>query len=401
MSELIRAFLAAHLHNTVFAGGLGLGLVGAITAAVACLPYRIRWLFVRYGTVSVQIDNQSDLFDHMMAWLNAHPYAGGCRRLSARIIETGDDDGVIQFVPAPGWHWLFHARRVIWLVRDEPGVPAGRPILGSGNRPEKVTLRMLGRNTDPLRKLIERIRSDYGKADPDYLKVYAANGHDEWQKVARVRKRSLQSVILKESLIDDIVVDVRRFLAAETWYAERGVPWRRGYLLYGPPGTGKTSLIRALAGAFDRDLALLDIASDRLDDIKLATLMAEVPERCVIVLEDIDAAFNGRTSKDAGKGITFSGLLNALDGILSQEGRVLFMTTNHPERLDPALVRPGRVDRKYELGLATGEQILQHYKLYFPEASAEEAERFLGQLKDRPSSPATVQEILLNRMAPG
>lgn len=64
-----------------------------------------------------------------------------------------------------------------------------------------------------------------------------------------------------------------------------------GYLLHGPPGTGKTSLVRALAGAFDRDLALLNLASDKLDDIKLASLVADVPEHCIIVLEDIDAAF--------------------------------------------------------------------------------------------------------------
>lgn len=399
MSELIRTFLINHLHNAVFAGGLGLGLVGAITATLAYLPHRIRWLIVRHCTISVQIDNRSDLFGHMMAWLNAHPYAMSCRRLSARLIETADDRSVIQFVPAEGWHWFIHARHLIWLVRDETSAQVERRIVGTSTRLEKVTLRVLGRDPKPLRDLIERVRSEYGKADPDYLKVYAANGYDEWQKVARVRKRPLHSVILRASLIDDIVVDIRNFLAAESWYAERGVPWRRGYLLHGPPGTGKTSLIRALSGAFDRDLALLNIASDRLDDIKLATLMAEIPERSIIVLEDIDAAFNGRTSQDAGKGITFSGLLNALDGILSQDGRILFMTTNHPERLDPALVRPGRIDRKYELGLATGDQIMQHYQLYFPEASAGEAQRFLDQFKGCSPSPAMVQEILLNCMA--
>jgi|ERR1022692_3262111 chaperone BCS1 len=399
MSELIRTFLAGHLHNAVFTGGLGLGLVGAITASVAYLPYRIRWLFIRHGTVSVQIDNRSGLFDHMMAWLNAHPYAKDCRRLSAWLIEVGEDHGAIQFVPAEGWHWFFHARHLIWLVRDETTVQSARSGMGNGTRVEKITLRMLGRNTKPLRSLIERIRSEYGNSDPDYLKIYATNGYDEWHKIARVRKRSLHSIILKQSLIDDIVADIRRFLAAETWYAERGVPWRRGYLLHGPPGTGKTSLVRALASTLDRRLALLNLASDKLDDIRLASLMADVPDRCIVLLEDIDAAFSGRANKDSSRGITFSGLLNSIDGVMSQEGRILFMTTNHPEQLDPALVRPGRVDRKYELGLATSEQIVQHYKLYFPDASIEEVERFCEQFNECPPSPAMVQEILLNRIA--
>ena len=396
MSELIPNFLIAHLHNAVFAGGLGLGLVGAVTATIACLPHRIRSLVVRYGTVSIQVDNQSDLFEHVMAWLNAHPYARNCCRLSARLVDAVDDQETIQFVPSEGWHWLLHARHLIWLERDKTSVQGRSAITGSSNRLDKITLWMLGRNPAPLRNLIERIRSDYGRPDPSHLKVYASSGYDEWFKAARVRKRPLHSIILDQTLVNDIVSDIRHFMSAETWYTERGVPWRRGYLLYGPPGTGKTSLIRALAGTFDRHLAVLNLASDQLDDLKLATLMADAPERSIILLEDIDAAFNGRSKNEAGTRLTFSGLLNALDGVMSQEGRLLFMTTNHIDRLDPALIRPGRIDRKYELGLAKAEQIQRHYKLYFPNASTEEARRFLDKFHGAAPSPAMVQELLLN-----
>ena len=73
----------------------------------------------------------------------------------------------------------------------------------------------------------------------------------------------------------------------------------------------------------------------------------------IILLEDIDALFVQRESVGRGGGVTFSGLLNALDGVRSQEGRILFMTTNHKEKLDPALLRPGRADYHVELNHAS------------------------------------------------
>ena len=76
--------------------------------------------------------------------------------------------------------------------------------------------------------------------------------------------------------------------------------------------------------------------------------MSNAPERSILLLEDIDAAFLGRTATSQERqpdgyqpNVTFSGLLNALDGVASGESRIIFMTTNHLERLDPALIRPG------------------------------------------------------------
>jgi chaperone BCS1 len=96
-----------------------------------------------------------------------------------------------------------------------------------------------------------------------------------------------------------------------------------------------------------------------LTDDKLNHLLGLVPERSIVLLEDVDSAFNRReqSGEDGFKGsVTFSGLLNALDGVASSEERVIFMTTNHHERLDPALIRPGRVDLHEMIDDAVGEQ---------------------------------------------
>jgi chaperone BCS1 len=130
-----------------------------------------------------------------------------------------------------------------------------------------------------------------------------------------------------------------------------------------------------------------------LTDDRLNHLLSNVPERSIMLLEDIDAAFAKRKQSDQ-QGyqsmITFSGLLNALDGVASAEERIVFMTTNHVENLDPALVRPGRIDVKEFLGNASDSQIRGMF-LRFYEHQPELGEQFLQALKGKSVSTASLQ----------
>jgi len=136
---------------------------------------------------------------------------------------------------------------------------------------------------------------------------------------------------------------------------DKGVPYRRGYLLYGPPGTGKTSFTQAIAGELKLNICYLNLSNGNMDDDGLNRALNNAPSQSIILLEDIDGIFVARESVNQGRegGVSFSGLLNALDGVRSQEGRILFMTTNHREKLDPALMRPGRADFHAYLGNAS------------------------------------------------
>lgn len=167
-------------------------------------------------------------------------------------------------------------------------------------------------------------------------------------------------------------------------------------MLHGPPGSGKTSFIQALAGSIGYNICLMNLAERGLTDDKLNHLLGLVPDRSIILLEDVDSAFNRRvqTSEDGYKSaVTFSGLLNALDGVASSEERIIFMTTNHADRLDPALIRPGRVDMKEILDDAAGEQACRLYtKFYGRRGDTVQAD--FGKTKPAPEDEESTDPLL-------
>lgn len=169
--------------------------------------------------------------------------------------------------------------------------------------------------------------------------MYTAMG-SEWRPFGHPRKRRpLLSVVLDRGINERILEDIKDFIGNPSWYTERGIPYRRGYLLYGPPGCGKSSYITALAGEMEYGICVLNLSERGLSDDRLNHLLSVAPQQTFILLEDIDAAFLSREDtpqqKAAYEGlnrVTFSGLLNCLDGVASTEARIVFMTTNYIER---------------------------------------------------------------------
>lgn len=159
--------------------------------------------------------------------------------------------------------------------------------------------------------------------------------------------------------VTELVQDIKRWKASEKWYKEKGIPWRRGWLLYGPPGTGKTSLIRALGYDLDMPIFVYDLATLSNEELtrRWKKMQNEVP--CIALLEDIDNIFDGRENK-INDDLTFDCLLNCISGVNGSEGVLLFATTNQIDKLDVALgtptekdmnisTRPGRIDRVLKL----------------------------------------------------
>ncbi|CRK30619.1 Mitochondrial chaperone BCS1 like protein [Verticillium longisporum] len=266
----------------------------------------------------------------------------------------------IQYSPHWNSRWTWYDGTLIMVSRriDDFNASLSDPR-NDGMGGEELTLRCFGWSAEPLKAFIEGCRAYSEKQTQFFVIIYSRDRYGlAWQPKARRPIRHLETVHFDTNLKQDLLADIRNYLDPKTKrrYQSRSMPYRRGYLFYGPPGTGKSSLSVALAGEFGLDLYEVKIPSVATD-ADLEQMFQEVPPRCVVLLEDIDAVWidrsNPRPSSQDGNmapNCTLSGLLNVLDGVGSQEGRIVIMTTNRPEQLDSALVRPGRVDMKVLLG---------------------------------------------------
>jgi len=210
--------------------------------------------------------------------------------------------------PSPGVHVFRWGGAWIKLdrIREQGGVPW-----------ETITLTTIGRKRPLLLKMLEETTKDVLAGHAGLTLTYGSCGSD-WRELC--------------------------------------APHRRGMLLHGPPGCGKTSVIVTLAGHLGLGISILSLADPNITDSSLQARVADVPRNTLLLLEDIDAAFISRETGITGTAhgglsqVTLTGLINALDGIVASEARLTFLTTNYPDRLDPALIRPGRVDVKQYIG---------------------------------------------------
>lgn len=396
-------FMAALQASPFVSGGAALMLFGGLLATLRNLPGQLAGRAWSQCIVTLDVSSEDEAFDWLTLWLARQPYSRRARRVVAHARHPEDhgdaqlapDPGyrsepTIHFAPAPGAHFLAFRGRPVWLTyhREQTTGMGGR----SGAYVERYELRVLGRSTGIVRALLAEARACVAhEADPRTLVLMGGGGY--WRVVARVRPRTAESVILPDGQFEALVADVGRFLGDRDWYRALGVPYRRGLLFHGVPGSGKTSAIMALAGHFGLRVHILTLSAVGMNDESLATRLLEVPERAMVLLEDVDAIFVEREGVDAAEGVTFSGLLNALDGAAAGEGRILCLTTNHPERLDPALIRPGRVDVRVAFGPATADQAARLFDRFFPDADAALRGRFAA--GGRGLSMAVLQQELL------
>lgn len=365
MTDLLQ-FLGTQLQsNQFFQGGLIMGIAMAIWAYVRGWPATIWGWVVYHTTVELDIPDTDPAFRWVNEWLAAHHYSKRRARRMTVSSSTKDDheERVVILSPAPGRHWLWHHRRLLILKRDRNT----QTDQGSGGRRrpfmETFNIRVLGRNRAPAMKLIEEAHK-LAQPAQDELAIHQVSGDGYWDLLTHRKTRPADSVILAGG-IERVLGDVQNFLDNRAWYTQRGVPYRRGYLLHGLPGNGKTSLILAIASHFRYNLGYISMASVRFGDDDMIRSIAHTPARTIVVIEDIDCVFKKR---EAGQGgVTFSGFLNALDGIASPEGHILMMTTNHKDQLDPALIRPGRVDVDIEFHNATKEQASAMFRRFYPD----------------------------------
>ena len=381
------------LQNQIVSGGLVLAIVGIIVAALRNLPAKLWEYAKRALIVTAVIDSRNDLFNAYIAWLNELPYGRGSRLFTviqdnkeAGVEESASDLPRLLYSPAPGFHLFWYGGRPMWIQRD---IAMNLQVI------ETVKVSALFASRRLLEDMLEDvIRRAYARM-ADHTLLYTIDRWGESWNLAGARpRRHISSVVLDGDTSATLLADVKEFFDRRQWYADLGIPWRRGYLLHGPPGTGKTSFAYALAGELHLKLCALSLTNPKLNDQTIADLLQKTPPRSLILIEDIDAFFVARDKQDTRIEISFSGLLNALDGVAAQEGRIVFLTTNHFDRLDKALIRPGRVDVAVELGNASAAMLRTMFLRFYPDAAAA-IDAVLVAYQDKSLSPARIQQALL------
>ncbi|KAJ4912221.1 cytochrome BC1 synthesis [Raphanus sativus] len=210
-------------------------------------------------------------------------------------------------------------------------------------------------------------RSTLMKLERKKLKLFTLDSDyswssDKWTSVTLAHPSTFKTLAMDSDVKRSVMEDLDKFVKRSEYYKRVGKAWKRGYLLYGPPGTGKSSLIAAMANHLNFDIYDLELTAVE-DNSELRRLLIDTGNRSILVVEDIDCsiALNNRTTdegkpkKSKNKKVTLSGLLNFTDGLWSSCGdqRIIVFTTNYKEKLDPALLRPGRMDVHIHMSYCT------------------------------------------------
>jgi mitochondrial chaperone BCS1 len=413
--------------NQIATGGIVVLLSSSVLWLFRSIPGYLYSVAERNLVYSVEVSSYDESFQWMSLFLS--------KKLNSNVVSavtsvTGneiyahitDKEGYIQkaenekniitnYSPAIGYHffWYQHRLVIIYKSRQEQN------MLSYGQIPiERYTFLMLLGNKPVFDRLLLSARDMVYKDRTNMLGIYVSDRgwEDEpasWKLSQRTKKRFSNSIFLPNNTYPKLLQDIRKFYASREWYEQYDIPYHRCYLFHGPPGSGKTTLAKVIASEIDVNLGIVSLTDPAVNDKSLPALLRKAASnKILVVMEDLDRMLSDRqmlSSKDnklnsisSSVGLTTSGLLNSLDGLVSPEGFVIIMTTNDISNVDDVLLRPGRVDYRLEFHKPTIKQIQEMHQKYLPYTPVNEINEFAKSMVNEPNvSMAMVQDILIDK----
>jgi len=249
--------------------GLGGSIVGSLYALIAFIKKKIqeKWMCTielndrdpTYRWVRKYIKDEKLIDEEGALKCNKKPPEDWTEWFTERKNDKRKPE--VEYDTGCGQYFVKFKGRTVWINHTE-----GRTqILGWGRRPHKpqhLSLHAYGTDSTILKEFIDAAIVHSMKKEHDKIAIYELGWCEIWFKKKSKKPRAIESVVLDSDLSERICNDIKEFQNSAAWYAEKGVPYRRGYLLHGPPGTGKTSFTQAIAGAMDLDICYLNLSGD-------------------------------------------------------------------------------------------------------------------------------------------
>lgn len=341
---ILDAAFSALASNQLLAGGVGTLAFGTAMYVLRTVPETVFGLVERTLWTKVFVESLSNEYGDVDAFIEG-------RRLDffSRSLEI--KDGALKTGFGGGWGVY---EGILFKYSKTRSTQQITPF-------ETIAVSFLTRDRAVVERFLRDCRPEEHR-NSIYVSLYGAGGSDGGM---RRRKRGLETVFVDQAIKDRLVARFNWFLGAQEWHASRGIPWKLGVALHGPPGTGKTSLIHALASDFDFDIKYVKSLHGLGAAFKSGTA------KDLFVIEDIDTIANGldRGTKakedDAARAAPLHEILNSMDGMQTPDGLKFIVTTNHLDRLDPAIVRPGRIDEVIEVGPLSLDSARAMFKAFY------------------------------------